>query len=222
MTNQQQSLEDLHHIKTMMERSSRFISLSGLSGISAGICALIGAWLAYPYVHGEKNIIIDEYVALAQVASESYTIILNTWLFWIALGTLTAALVSAFLFTYFRSRKQGLPMWSNTSRRLLLSVLVPVFAGGLFLFRLAQFGTFGLLAPGCLIFYGLGLISAGRYTLGEIRYLGFVQLFLGITAIWCSGYGLYFWAFGFGIMHIVYGIYMWMKYERNEKLVSAN
>lgn len=215
MTHQQQPLEDLHHIKTMMERSSRFISLSGLSGISAGICALIGAWLAYPYVYGQKDYIINSEAALAQAVAESYTIILNTWLFWIALGTLAAALVLAFIFTYLRSSKQGIPIWSSSSRRLLVSVMVPVLAGGLFLFRLVHFGTFGLLAPGCLLFYGLGLISAGRYTLGEIRYLGFIQLLLGIISMWFMGYGLYFWAFGFGIMHIVYGAYMWIKYERN-------
>ena len=44
--NEQQPLEELQHIKRMMERSSRFISLSGLSGIAAGICAIAGAWFA--------------------------------------------------------------------------------------------------------------------------------------------------------------------------------
>ncbi len=42
-----QHLQDLTEIRSMMERSSRFISLSGLSGISAGVFALIGAYLAY-------------------------------------------------------------------------------------------------------------------------------------------------------------------------------
>ena len=47
MTDQQQSLDELQHIKRMMERSSRFISLSGFSGIAAGFCALVGAWFAH-------------------------------------------------------------------------------------------------------------------------------------------------------------------------------
>ena len=86
--------------------------------------------------------------------------------------------------------------------------------GGLFLFRMLHFGTFGLVAPGCLIFYGLGLINASKYTLDEIRYLGYIQILLGVINLWFVGFGLYFWAMGFGVMHIVYGIFMWQKYER--------
>jgi hypothetical protein len=214
MNEQQQSLEDLQHIKKMMERSSRFISLSGLSGISAGFCALIGAWVAYPYVFGEKNFVIDSVGAVAQAMANSYTIILNTYLFWIAAATFVAAFISAFFFTWLKSKKDGTPIWGNTAKRLLINVSIPVLVGGLFLFRMLHYGTFGLVAPGCLIFYGLGLINASKYTLDEIRYLGYVQIILGIINLWFVGYGLYFWAMGFGVMHILYGVYMWMKYER--------
>ncbi|MEI2748492.1 MAG: hypothetical protein V9E88_07025 [Ferruginibacter sp.] len=106
-------------------------------------------------------------------------------------------------------------MWGNTAKRLLINVSIPLIAGGIFLFKLIHFGTFGLVAPGCLIFYGLALINASKYTLGEIRYLGYCQLLLGIINLWYEGLGLYFWAAGFGVLHILYGIYMWWKYERN-------
>jgi hypothetical protein len=216
MNEQQQSLEDLQHIKKMMERSSRFISLSGLSGISAGLCALIGAWIAYPYVFGEKDFVIDSVGAVAQAMANSYTIILNTYLFWIAVATFVAAFISAFFFTWLKSKKDGTPIWGNTAKRLLINVSIPVAVGGLFLFRMLHYGTFGLVAPGCLIFYGLGLINASKYTLDEIRYLGYVQIILGIINLWFVGYGLYFWSMGFGVMHILYGVYMWMKYERKK------
>lgn len=216
MTEQQQSLNDLHHIKTMMERSSRFISLSGLSGISAGICALIGAWVAAPYVFGHKDYIIDSRAALVQAINGSDTIIFNTWIFWIAIGTLFAAVISAFVFTWLKSRREGIPLWGHTAKRLLLNVSLPILVGGIFLFKMMHYGTFGLVAPGCLIFYGLGLINASKYTLGEIRYLGYVQLLLGVINMRFVGYGLYFWAMGFGVMHILYGAYMWWKYERKE------
>ena len=216
MSDQQQSIEDLQHIKKMMERSSRFISLSGLSGISAGVCALIGAWLAYPYVLGYKEYIIDVNAALAQAMAQDYSIILNTWLFWIAAGTFFAALISAFIFTWIKSKKEGIPLWGKTAKRLLINISIPLIAGAVFLFKLIHFGTFGLIAPGCLIFYGLALINASRYTLDEVRYLGYLQIILGIINLWFVGYGLYFWAIGFGIMHIIYGTYMWWKYERSE------
>lgn len=214
MNEQQQSLEAIHDIKRMMERSSRFISLSGLSGISAGICALIGSWLAWPYVYGKKDFIINTEAAIAQAIGNDYGIIFNTWLFWIAAGTFLAALISAFIFTYLKSKKEGMPIWGNSARRLMFNVCIPLLVGGIFLFKLLQFGTFGLVAPGCLLFYGLALINASKYTLNEIRYLGYAEIILGIINLNFVGYGLYFWAAGFGILHIVYGIYMWMKYER--------
>lgn len=214
MNEQQQTLEDLQHIKKMMERSSRFISLSGLSGISAGLCALIGAWVAWPYVFGQKDLVINESLAIAQALTNDYSIILNTYLFWIAAITFISAFITAFFFTYIKSKKEGAAIWSNTSKRLMINVSIPVIVGGLFLFRMIHFGTFGLVAPGCLIFYGLGLVNASKYTLPEIRYLGFVQILLGIINLWFVGYGLYFWAAGFGLMHIFYGVYMWQKYER--------
>jgi hypothetical protein len=210
MTEQEQSLEAIHDIKRMMERSSRFISLSGISGISAGICALIGSWLAHPYVFGRKNLYIDSNAPYAH----DYILFLNMWLFWIAAATFIAALISAFVFTYIKSSKEGIPIWGNSARRLLFNVSVPLLVGGIFLFKLVQFGTFGLVAPGCLLFYGLALINASKYTLVEIRYLGYCQLILGVINLWFVGYGLYFWALGFGILHIIYGVYMWWKYER--------
>ncbi len=216
MDEQQQSLETLQDIKRMMERSSRFISLSGLSGISAGICALIGAWLSYDYVFGYKEHIIDQKVAMVQAISNDYSIIFNSRLFWIAAGTFCAALVSAFFFTWIKSKKEAIPIWGKTARRLMVNVSIPLLVGGVFLLKLIQFGGFGLIAPGCLIFYGLALINASKYTLVEIRYLGYLQILLGLVNLWYIGYGLYFWATGFGVLHIVYGLYMWQKYERSE------
>lgn len=215
MDQTRQSLETLRDIKNMMERSSRFISLSGLSGISAGICALIGAYIAAPYVFGTKDLFIDHINYRATEGYGDIGIILNTRIFWIAAATFLAALISAFVFTFIKSRREGIPIWGNTAKRLLINVSIPLLAGGIFLYKLMHFGTFGLIAPGCLIFYGLALINASKYTLGEIRYLGFFQIVLGIINLWFVGYGLYFWALGFGVLHIAYGAYMWWKYERN-------
>ncbi len=214
MTEQQQSLDAIHDIKKMMERSSRFISLSGLSGISAGICALLGAWLARPYVFGEKDYIINPAVRGSSVEGDDYSIIFNTTLFWIAAGTFVAALITAFIFTYLKSQKEGIPIWGTSAKRLMFNVSLPLAVGGVFLLKLIQFGTFGLIAPGCLLFYGLALVNASKFTLAEVRYLGYSQIVLGLISLFFVGYGLYFWAAGFGLLHIIYGIYMWQKYER--------
>ena len=215
MNSQNESLAELQHIKNMMVRSSRFISLSGLSGISAGLCALAGAWLAHSKIvlyNYEQSTLLNEDRGTYIFRDGIYLLI--TQLVVIALLTFIAAFISSFLFTYLRSKRTGIPLWGGTSIRLFWNTIIPLAVGGLFLLKCLQLGLYELMAPGCLIFYGLALINGSKYTLGEVRYLGYCQLILGIINLWMIGYGLYFWAAGFGVLHIVYGLLMWFKYER--------
>jgi hypothetical protein len=126
------------------------------------------------------------------------------------------SLYPCLLFTYLRSRKTGVGIWGYTARRVMLNVAVPMLVGGLLIWRLVDFQAYGLVAPACLLFYGLALVNASKYTLPEIRYLGYSQLLLGVLNLWMIGYGLHFWAAGFGILHILYGIFMWNRYERHQ------
>lgn len=208
-------LETLQDIKQMMERSSRFISLSGLSGVAAGVCALVGAFFAFQVINPNGQHINVEHDG---VRYEDFSgLILKDYmgyrLFMIALLTFIAAFILAFIFTWLRSRKNNVAIWGLTARRLMINVCIPMLAGGIFLLKLIENGTYGLIAPGCLIFYGLALVNASKYTIGEIRYLGYAQIILGIVNCWFLGYGLYFWAAGFGVLHIIYGVMMWSKYE---------
>jgi len=208
MEQDQQGLKALTDIRNMMERSSRFISLSGWSGIAAGISALVGALLALTRIE-------EFYRSGSQLSGCPQC--LRQELLLIAMGVLLTALFSAFLFTLRRSRKQGLPIWGTASRRLLWNTAIPLGVGGIFLIRMMMLGQYDLIAPGCLIFYGLALVNGSKYTLGEIRYLGYTMLVLGIVNLWFPHVGLYFWAAGFGVCHIIYGAAMWMKYEKNEE-----
>jgi len=204
---------ELHDIKKMMEQSSRFISLSGLSGIAAGVCALIGAWFA------NKSIGRDELLLHQQSADNTDSILhgdfINSRILQIALITFVAAFLSAFIFTYRRSKKTNVPIWGTTAKRLMINVSVPMIAGGIFLLALIENGVYDFIAPGCLIFYGLGVLNASKYTLHETRYLGYCEILLGLICLYFPSDGLYFWAAGFGILHIIYGVFMWLKYERN-------
>lgn len=213
----QQPQQDLHHIKQMMERSSRFISLSGLSGIAAGITALVGAYFANTVISKATQQPTHDALYNRNATPENYLSLkdyMGSKLFFIAVVTFIISVGLAFLFTYLRSKKTNTPIWGASSKRLIISVAVPMCAGGFYLLKLMEAQAFGLIAPGCLIFYGLALVNAAKYTLGEIKYLGYLQIILGIMACWFTGYGLYFWAVGFGILHIIYGIIMWNKYER--------
>ena len=205
----EQSLEALQDIKRMMERSSRFISLSGLSGVSAGVCALIGAWVAHEWIRDYY----DRYVAqYGYVASERYGF---KWkLIGLALVVLAAALVSATLFTWRKARKSRLPILDHASKKLAINMMIPLVAWGLFVIGLLYNADWIYVAPACLIFYGLALVNASKYTLTDIRYLGLLEIALGCICMYFPHEGLYFWTAGFGILHIIYGLIMWWKYER--------
>lgn len=213
MNEQREPIEAIQDIKRMMERSSRFISLSGLSGVAAGICALVGAALAWPYIYAGKEISINPEVSIIMAMNHDPAIIFMLWLFWIALGTLICAILVAFIFTWRKSKQQHVKVWDASARRMVINLAIPLMAGGILLLKLIILGIVSLLAPVALIFYGLALVNASKYTLGEIRYLGYCQLLLGFINLWFPGEGLYFWAAGFGLLHIVYGLYMWKKYD---------
>ncbi|WP_207632539.1 hypothetical protein [Foetidibacter luteolus] len=218
MSDNSQHLDTLKDIRQMMERSSRFISLSGLSGIAAGCCALVGAFFARVEINiyqlnsaGNSSGYIMRETAKGTISD------LEIRLLTIALITFLAAFTSSFLFTYLRSKKNKIPLWGATAKRLMWNVCIPLFVGGVYLISVLQHGSFELVASGCLLFYGLALVNASKYTLVEIRYLGFGQILLGLLNLYIddSSFGLYFWALGFGVLHIVYGALMWWKYERN-------
>jgi hypothetical protein len=206
MDRTEQSMEAIQDIKRMMERSSRFISLSGWSGVSAGTCALIGAWLAVRRMAYYKAASFGAHVVCRECIVRDFMII--------AACVFGAAFITAFLFTYQRSKSNGIPIWGTSARRLMWNTVLPMAAGAFVIWRMLQEGHDLLIAPSCLIFYGLALVNGSKYTLGEVRYLGYAQIVLGIISLWVPGYGLVFWALGFGVFHIIYGVSMWWKYEK--------
>ena len=207
MEEQKEHLQALSDIRSMMERSSRFISLSGLSGVFAGIFALIGAYLAYVRIESFS----DRYAVMTRLDATE-TII---YLFFIAAGVLVASLIVGVLLTMRNSKKRGIKTWDSTAKRLLINLIIPLGTGGLFCLVLIYHGYIELVGPATLIFYGLALLNASKYTLNDIRYLGICEIILGLLSSFYTGYGLLFWATGFGILHIVYGSVMYFKYERN-------
>ncbi len=217
MLSETDQLRSIQDIKQMMEKSSRFISLSGLSGVAAGICALIAAWFGRQEIadYQQGRITTGSSATDGNYGLRTPHENLEQQLLLIAAITFVAAFVFAFIFTWLRSRKTGVPVWGFTARRVMINVLIPMIAGGLFIWRIKELNAYSLIAPACLIFYGLALVNASRYTLPEIRFLGFGQLILGLINLWMPGEGVYFWAAGFGLLHIIYGIAMWQKYERN-------
>jgi hypothetical protein len=200
-------LQDIHDIKNLMNRSSQFISLSGLSGILAGIYALAGAYVAKGMLDTHHRYSGNEYVTLE---SHTFRNILIT-----ALAVFLLSIGTAFVLTFFKAKKEGEKVWNSTSKRMLVNFLIPLVTGGIFSILLLRNGVYGLIAPAMLIFYGLACVNASKYTLRDVRYLGITVIILGLIATEFSGYALEFWALGFGVCHIIYGSIMYFKYDRN-------
>jgi hypothetical protein len=207
----QQQIDD---IKNLMERSSRFISLSGLSGISAGIVALFGAAFAYYHITLNLPQVEDVY----QKTNTTHAIP-SEILFFIIEGliVLTLSVGIAIFFTIRRTNRKGLKMWTRTSRLLLYNLSIPLLTGGLFCGILIWYHCIFLIAPATLIFYGLALLNASKYTLPEIQWLGISEIILGLITAFMPGFGLLLWTLGFGILHIIYGTVMFFRYESGNK-----
>lgn len=193
-------LAEIKEIKKMMEESSRVLSLSGMSGILIGIYALIGAFVAYQWLYrlsslpGTHREIVLQFITLAALI-------------------LILSLFTVVLLTCRRAKKAGKKIWNAGSRLMSINLSIPLFSGGalilIFIFR----GFYDIVSPACLIFYGLALVNAAKFTRQEIFYMGLFQISLGILAAMFPSLGLLLWALGFGIIHIIYGTLMYFRYE---------
>ena len=204
--NQEKYKEDLRDIKEMMAKSSRFISLSGISGVFAGIYALIGAYAAYTTIYGNQFYLDG---GRSDLTSENLIKLCV-----IAGLTIFASIVTGYIFTKKETKKKNQSMWDAQTKRLLINFAIPMVTGGLLSVILLIKGHVGIVAPLTLVFYGLALINASKYTMGEIRSLGIIEICLGLFASYFIGYGLLFWAIGFGVLHIVYGVLMHFKKQQ--------
>lgn len=205
-------LDDLKEIRTIMDKSTRFISLSGLSGIMAGIYGLLGSAVGFYIINTQKiyfNTFSYEKLTAGDILSNHGLIIIGT-----ALIVAGLSIITAYFLTIKKARKHNQNIWSSQSRRLVLNFLIPLATGGFFVLVLMQYKLIGLVAPAMLIFYGLSCVNASKYTIGTVKYLGITCIALGLINTQFIGYGLYFWALGFGVCHIVYGAVMHFKYDQ--------
>jgi len=210
-TNSTKPNEDLQAIREIMERSSKFLSLSGLSGVFAGVCALVGAAIAWFSILDSGQVQFSEYISST---SDSIASGIGFNLALDALLVLAFAFLGAVYFSFRKAQKAGQQFWTMSTRRLLFHLLLPLVSGGILILLLILRNKIDMVVPFMLVFYGLALVSAGKFTFSEIHYLGLTEIVLGILAAVFINYGLLFWTIGFGLMHIVYGTVMYYRHER--------
>ncbi|RPI18016.1 MAG: hypothetical protein EHM58_07270 [Ignavibacteriae bacterium] len=203
MDKNQEHLNNLTEIRSLMERSSTFISLSGLSGISAGIIGLIASVFFYRTTAS----VTEPY---------TYAVLERTIIELIIIGAVTVilAFAAAIFFTSLKAKKKGQPLWSVSARRLLVNLFIPLITGGVFCLFLLYNLYLNLLVPSMIIFYGLALINASKYTLSQVKYLGISELVVGLISLFYVDYAIHFWAIAFGVLNIIYGTIMYMTNEK--------
>ena len=209
---------ELASIRNLMERSSKFISLSGLSGILAGVYALIGAALAYNILYIRtpeiSHVPIDNSAPVTGLFYGGSYRMLEWQLIAIAFVVLLASVITGIVLSYRKAKRKGQPIWGKTSRSLAFYMATPLVTGGLLILVFIYRGHYSIVAPASLIFYGLSLVGASNFTFTDVKYLGLCDIILGLVTACLPGYGLLFWAIGFGVLHIVYGSIMYLKYDR--------
>ncbi|GAA4828738.1 hypothetical protein [Algivirga pacifica] len=206
MKTKSEALEEIAEIRSLMEQSTRFLSLSGLSGILSGSYALVAALYVYLMYYTEQS---GSWMRYVSMEGPKKTPLLLT-----GITTLVLALTTMLGLSYRNANKKGIQFWSASSQRMLQSLSVPLLTGGLFCLILLYRGDGILVAPATLIFYGLALVNASKHTVKDVHSLGMIQIALGLMATFFAGHGLLFWSLGFGVMHIIYGTVMYLKYER--------
>ncbi len=212
MSQHNEHLQAIKDIRSMMEQSTRFISLSGLSGVFAGVCALIGAAMVYVYA-GISPLDGQRYYYITDPYMTKWGMEPMTFFFVDAALVLLFAVAGGIFFTTRKAKQKGQKIWDKLTLRMLYNLGLPLAVGGIFCLGLIYHGLFGLVAPTTLVFYGLALINGSKFTLRDIHYLGILEVVLGLIAFFYIGYGLEVWAIGFGVLHIVYGIFMYYKYD---------
>ena len=210
MENKPDYSDDIKTIKKIIDESSRFLSLSVLSGLFAGFLAILAGCIAQFGILRSKSFFFNENLSslsVPEITSLKIKLITD------ALLVLLLALAGSLYFSYRKAHRKGQKIWTPVSRRLLLSLIIPLIAGAFFIMIFYLESQWQLIVPAMLIFYGLALIGAGKFTYSEVFYLGLAELLTGFSAAIFKGSAIFFWILGFGFFNLAYGLIMYRKYE---------
>ncbi|MGZ3885365.1 MAG: hypothetical protein ACXVPD_14580, partial [Bacteroidia bacterium] len=178
--------------------------------IFAGAYALTGYFIAMRHIAGSS-------LSIRQVVYGRGGDWMAEFGFYVAdaFMVLLFSLLTAYYFSSRKAKKNNAKLFDHTAWRLFWQMAVPLMAGGILSFVLMLHGSLAFIAPVMLCFYGSALFSASKLTYDDVKYLGLAEIALGIVSAIDLGNGLFYWALGFGALHIIYGAVMWWKYERS-------
>jgi hypothetical protein len=181
-------MEDLRFIRETMENAASFTAVPGWGGVAMGLTALATACAA-PRPTSAKAWLIT-WLAAALCA--------------IALGALGI---------YWKARRVGTPVFTRPGRKFLLSLFPPLTAGAVISLAIYGAGLVHLLPSIWLLLYGVGVISAGTFSVRVVPVMGLCFLLAGIAALFCpAAWANAVMAAGFGGLHILFGTIIARRY----------
>lgn len=217
----QEALNTLSDIRKIMERSSRFMSLNGTSAIVIGLYSCLAAVIAYYILGGAgtaRSFLPEHFrIPVLQIDTPARLQLLLGF----ATVLIGICILTVVLMCRHKALKAHQPFgFDRITKRLLWNFFLPLAVGGILCLSLVYQHHYGLTSSVMLIFYGIALINASNYTYSNTRYLGYAELALGLADSFVEGHALLFWTFGFGIFHIVYGLWFYFKFERRPGSVA--
>lgn len=195
---QTRALDDLAFIRQTMARSGPFTAVPGWGMVAMGVIALGGAHFA------SQRATLDGWIL--------------TWLAVACLGC-TVGIVGALI----KAHRQGIPLWKGPGRRFVLSFLPAIAAGCLLTEFLYEWGHYAFMPMVWLMLYGVGVTSAGVYSVKAIPLMGIVFMLYSIAVfnapLFLAGTLIepyvdinHALALGFGGFHIVFGLIIALRY----------
>lgn len=173
--------ETLRFIRDTMERATAFTAVPGWGGVLMGFSAIAAGIYAHGFDARQR--------------------------FWIWLADGVLALCIAACAVYWKSRRAGMPVFSQPGRRALLSFTPPLLVGALLTAVLYRLGLFDIIPGIWLLLYGTGMVTGGAFSVRIIPVMGLCFMLLGALALlapvsWSNNFLMA----GFGAIHIGFGV----------------
>lgn len=210
---EQEIQETLSDIRNMMERSQKVLFLDGTAGIVAAVWALLGAVAVSLVLYGTVSPLWGAWINPIRNSDWSTFFIVAI----ICAAVFCAAFLTVWLMSKRRAERDGMEFKLDAgTRRLLGNFFTAMVVGGLVCLTPLFNGLWNMVPGYMLLFYGLALvlISPIAFKISITKYFGYTEIMLGIAALALAPLGIMFWTIGFCILHLVWGIWFKIWFDR--------
>lgn len=182
------AMDNLRYIRETMERAGSFTAVSGWGQVVIGVTGFLAAWLASK--QGSPELWLATWMLAAVVS--------------VAIGVLTTAM---------KARAARMPLLSGPGRKFMLSLAPPLVAGAVLTGVLFHAGSVELLPGMWMLLFGVGILTAGAFSVPAVPVMGLIFMTLGCAALVSpASWGNAYMAVGFGGLHVVFGTLIARRY----------